>query len=87
FFAKAGGTFIGAVILWDILFRGQLGFSMSFLEEMWSKNLGNLLMSPLKVSEYLISLMVMSVVRLAVGVIPMTILAIAFFGFNLFGFG
>ena len=87
FFAKAGGTFIGAVILWDILFRGQLGFSMSFLEEMWSKNLGNLLMSPLKVSEYLIPLMVMSVVRLAVGVIPMTILAIAFFGFNLFGFG
>ena len=87
FFAKAGGTFIGAVILWDILFRGQLGFSMSFLEEMWSKNLGNLLMSPLKVSEYLISLMVMSVVRLMIGVIPMTILAIAFFGFNLFGFG
>jgi ABC-2 type transport system permease protein len=87
FFAEAGGTFIGAVILWDILFRGQLGFSMSFLEEMWSKNLGNLLMSPLKVSEYLISLMVMSVVRLAIGVIPMTILAILFFGFNLFGFG
>ena len=54
FFARAGGTFIGAVILWDILFRGQLGFSMSFLEEMWSRNLGNLLMSPLKVSEYLI---------------------------------
>ncbi|MES2750312.1 MAG: ABC transporter permease [Pseudomonadota bacterium] len=87
FFAKAGGTFIGAVILWDILFRGQLGFSMSFLEEMWSKNLGNLLMSPLKVSEYLISLMVMSVIRLAIGVIPMILLAIAFFGFNLFGFG
>jgi ABC-2 type transport system permease protein len=87
FFAKAGGTFIGAVILWDILFRGQLGFSMSFLEEMWSKNLGNLLMSPLTVSEYLISLMVMSVVRLAVGVIPMILLAIGFFGFNLFGFG
>ena len=25
---------IGAVLLWDILFRGQLGFSISFLEEM-----------------------------------------------------
>src|SRR6185295_3188080 len=33
FFARAGGTFIGAIILWDILFRGQLGFSISFLEE------------------------------------------------------
>jgi ABC-2 type transport system permease protein len=87
FFTRAGGTFIGAVILWDILFRGQLGFSMSFLEEMWSRNLGNLLMSPLKVSEFLISLMVMSVIRLSIGVIPMTILAIVFFGFNFYGFG
>ena len=24
FFMKAAGTFIGAVMLWDILFRGQL---------------------------------------------------------------
>ena len=46
FFARAGGTFIGAVLLWDILFRGQLGFSISFLEEMWSRNIGNLMMSP-----------------------------------------
>ena len=30
----AGGVLIGAVMLWDILFRGQLGFSISFLEEM-----------------------------------------------------
>ena len=44
------GTLIGAVILWDILFRGQLGFSISFLEEMWARNLGNLMMSPLKPS-------------------------------------
>jgi ABC-2 type transport system permease protein len=42
FFARAGGTLIGAVILWDILFRGQLGFSISFLEEMWARNLANL---------------------------------------------
>src|SRR5262249_30082737 len=32
FFARAGATFIGAVLLWDILLRGQLGFSISFLE-------------------------------------------------------
>src|SRR5690242_10197026 len=43
YFARAGGTFIGAVLLWDILFRGQLGFSVSFLEEMWARNLGNLM--------------------------------------------
>ena len=87
FFAQAGGTLIGAVILWDILFRGQLGFSISFLEEMWARNLGNLMMSPLKPIEFLIALMAMSLIRLAIGVIPMTLLAIFFFGFNLYGIG
>jgi len=38
----------------------QLGFSISFLEEMWARNLGNLMMSPLKPIEFLIALMVMS---------------------------
>ncbi len=31
--------------------------------------------------------MVMSIVRLAIGVMPMTVLAIAFFGFNFYGLG
>jgi ABC-2 type transport system permease protein len=87
FFARAGGTLIGAVILWDILFRGQLGFSISFLEEMWARNLGNLMMSPLKPIEFLIALMVMSLIRLAIGIIPMTGLALLFFQFNFYGLG
>jgi ABC-2 type transport system permease protein len=87
FFARAGGTFIGAVLLWDILFRGQLGFSISFMEEMWARNIGNLMMSPLRPIEFITALMVMSIVRLSVGVIPVTLLAIAFFGFNLYGLG
>jgi ABC-2 type transport system permease protein len=87
FFARAGGTFIGAVLLWDILFRGQLGFSISFLEEMWSRNIGNLMMSPLRPFEFIAALMVMSVVRLSIGAVPVTLLAIAFFGFNLYGLG
>lgn len=87
FFARAGGTLIGAVILWDILFRGQLGFSISFLEEMWARNLGNLMMSPLKPIEFLIALMIMSLIRLAIGVIPMTLLALFFFDFNFFAIG
>jgi len=87
FFAKAGGTFIGAVLLWDILFRGQLGFSISFLEEMWARNMGNLMMSPLRPGEFIAALMIMSVVRLAIGMVPVTILAMGFFGFNLYAFG
>ena len=83
----AAGTLIGAILLWDILFRGQIGFSMTFMEEMWSRNLGNLLMSPLRPVEFLLALATMSVLRLAVGIIPVSILAIWFFGFNLWGMG
>jgi ABC-2 type transport system permease protein len=87
FFARAGGTFIGAVLLWDILFRGQLGFSISFLEEMWSRNLANLMISPLRTVEFVTALIVMSLIRLTVASVPVALMAIAFFGFNLFGLG
>src|SRR4051794_34317390 len=87
FFARAGATFLGAVLLWDILFRGQLGFSVSFLEEMWARNLGNLMMSPLRPAEFVGALMIMSLIRLAIGMVPVSLLAIGFFGFNLYGLG
>jgi ABC-2 type transport system permease protein len=45
------------------------------------------MMSPLRPFEFIAALMVMSIVRLSIGAIPVTLLAIAFFGFNLFGLG
>jgi len=84
---RAASVFIGAVLLWDILFRGQLGFSISFLEEMYSRNLGNLMMSPLRPVEFIAALMIMSIVRLLIGMIPVTLLALAFFGFNFWSLG
>jgi ABC-2 type transport system permease protein len=85
--AAAAGTFLAAVLLWDILFRGQLGFSFSFLEEMWSRNLANLMISPLRPLEFVLSMITMSVIRLVIGVIPVTFLAMLFFGFNFWSLG
>jgi ABC-2 type transport system permease protein len=85
--AGAAGLFLGAVLLWDILFRGQLGFTFTFLEEIWSRNLANLMMSPLRPAELAVSLMLMSFVRLVIGTIPVTILAALVFGFNIYGLG
>src|SRR2546421_5166540 len=87
FFARVSGVFIAAVLMWDMLFRGQLGFSISFLEEMWSRNLGNLMISPLRPIEFVCALMIMSIIRLAIGMVPVTLLAIWFFGFNIYGLG
>jgi ABC-2 type transport system permease protein len=85
--AVAAGTLIGALLLWDTMFRAQLGFSVSFLEEMWSRNMGNLLMSPLRPLEFVAALMAMSIIRLTIGIVPVSLFALAFFGFNLWGLG
>ena len=84
---RAFGVLLAAVMLWDVLFRGQLGFTFSFLEEIWSRNIANLMMSPLHPAELAGSLMVMSVIRLVLGMTPVTLLALALFGFNIYGLG
>ncbi len=87
FAAKAAGLFIGGVLLWDILVRCQLGFSVAFLEEVWSRNLGHLMMSPLRPFELVASLMLVSVLKLSVAMVPVAVLAYVFFGFNVLSLG
>jgi ABC-2 type transport system permease protein len=79
--------FLGALILWDILFRSQQGISVSFLEDVWARNLLNLFASPLSSSEYILSLMLVSVVKLIVVSAIMAFLAWVFYSFNIFLIG
>jgi ABC-2 type transport system permease protein len=79
--------FIGALILWDILFRSQQGISVSFLEDLWSKNLLNLFASPLNPPEYIFSLMLVGLVKLITTATVMALLAWVFYSFNIFLLG
>ncbi|PPD43467.1 MAG: ABC transporter [Methylocystis sp.] len=83
----AAGVLVGGVLFLDILLRAQQGFSFSFLEEMWSRNMANLLMSPLRMSEFAVALMTMSFVRLAIATVPVSIVAIYVFDFNMWSLG
>ena len=87
YIAQAFGVLLGAVMLWDLLFRSQLGLTMSFLEEMWSRNLGQLFVTPLRPYEWLISLLAMSVIRVTIGVVPAALLAIPLYHFSIFDMG
>ncbi len=86
-FADTVGLLLGAVMLWDVLFRGQLGLTFTFLEEIWSRNIANLMMTPLKPAEFAASLMLTSLLRLIISTIPVTLLALVLFGFNIYGLG
>ena len=85
--AQAGGVFIGAVLLWDVLVRGQFGMTLSLLEEMWSRNFANLFVSPLRPVEFAASLMCLSIIRSLVGVVPAALLAIPLFSYSVFELG
>ncbi len=87
FFAEAGGVLIAAVLLWDVLFRSSLGVSISFLEEMWSRNLGHIFVSPLRPGELIASVLLMSLLRVGIGVLPAALLAIWLFEYSIFDMG
>lgn len=84
---RASGMLIAAVLLWDVMFRGNLGVSISFLEEVWSRNLGQLFASPLRPWEWALSLMVISLIRTVIGVTPAALLAIPLYGYSIFEMG
>jgi ABC-2 type transport system permease protein len=79
--------FLGALILWDILFRAQQGVCISFLEEIWSRNLLNLFVSPLRPLEYLISTLLISLVKVVLASTATVILALLLYDFNIFIIG
>ena len=87
YISQAFGVLLTAVLLWDTCFRSNITVALSFLEEMWSRNLGHLFVSPLRPHEMIISLMTMSLIRTTIGVIPATILAMWFFGFSIYSLG
>ena len=79
---------LGGVLLWDVVLRSQLGVSVSFLEEMWSRNLGHLFVSPLRpvgMGDRRSSSM--SLVRIAIGVLPAALLAIPLYHYSIFTLG
>jgi ABC-2 type transport system permease protein len=87
YFVRAGGLLIAAVLLWDVLFRSNIGVGISFLEEMWARNLGQLFASPLRPYEWVISLMTVSVIRTLIGIVPAALLAIPLYHYSVFEMG
>lgn len=85
--AQGAGLLIGAVLLWDVLYRAQLGVSVVFFEEMYSRNLGQLFVSPLRPLELAASLVTVSLMRTLFGVGAAAGLAIVLYRYSIFDMG
>ena len=85
--ARAAGVLIAGVLFWDILFRTNLGVGLSFIEEMWARNLGQLFVSPLRPYELMASIIVMGSIRALIAVLPAGLLALPLYDFWVFSMG
>ena len=81
------GVLLGGVLLWEVTLRSQMGFAISFLEEIWSRNLGHIFVAPLRPAELVAGLVAMSMLRTAIGVGPAILLAFLLYGFGIWTLG
>jgi ABC-2 type transport system permease protein len=80
-------TLLGGVLLWDFCTRIMQGVSTAFLEDVWSRNFLNLFSSPLSISEYILGLVITSVLTSCVGLVTMVLLATGVFHLQFFSLG
>ena len=87
FVAQAAGVLLSGLLLWEVVVRGNLSLSIAFLEEMWSRNLGHLFVSPIRSWEMAAGIIIAALLRTLLGLVPVSLMAWAFFGFNIYSLG
>jgi ABC-2 type transport system permease protein len=80
-------SLLGAVLFWDFFTRVMQGVTLTFFEDVWSRNFINVFATPLQISEYLTGLVLSSIATSAVGLLVMLILATILFGLRFFALG
>lgn len=80
-------SLLGAVLLWDFFTRVMQGVTISFFEDLWSRNFLNMFATPLSISEYVTGMVLTSIVTSSIGLVVMVLLASSVFGLSFFRYG
>lgn len=78
---------IGALIFWDLFSRAQQTITVSFLEDVWSRNLVNVFVSPLTTRELMAGFLLLSVVQGLIAFGFITFLAWALYALHIWSIG
>lgn len=74
---------VSAMIFWDVLYRSQQAVSISFMEDIWTQNITNLLISPLRISEWLVATFLYGMAKTLVITFILAVIALLLYRFNL----
>lgn len=79
---RAFAYLLGGIVLWHVVYQSQIALSTGFLEETWSRNLLNLMVTPLREVEYVAGVVLFGMVKLVIGVGLVAAVALTLFGFD-----
>ena len=78
---------IGAMIFWDIFYRAQQGVTLPIVEDVWGRSLLNIFIAPVRMSEIIAATCLVGLFKILLTAMIMTLLAFAFYRFNIFDIG
>jgi ABC-2 type transport system permease protein len=86
---RAAGYLLAGIVLWHVVYQSQIAVSTGFLEETWSRNLLNLMVTPIREVEYVAGVALFGMFKLVIGVGLLAIGALVFYSFDVstLGFG
>jgi ABC-2 type transport system permease protein len=73
--------------MFHVLYQLQIAICTGFMEETWSRNVLNILTTPVTEAEYILGVALFGLAKLVLAMAALTVMAIAFFGFNLASVG
>lgn len=76
-----------ALIFWQICWRGSVDISVTLLQEFWHRNLVNLFSTPLKFSEWVVGVLLLSLCKLAITVLFGAVVVYILYALNVFTIG
>jgi ABC-2 type transport system permease protein len=74
---------LGALIMWQIIARSETETSVVFLDEIWNKNLINIFSSPLTKGEFLVSMIILDLIKMFFTISSLSLIGFFFYKFNL----
>ena len=79
--------FLAGMIFWSFFDRASRDISRSMMEELWNRNLPNIFSTPLRLTEYVIGVLIIAAIKLIVGGIFLLVLSTLFYGFRVSSMG
>ncbi|GLL02816.1 ABC transporter permease [Dactylosporangium matsuzakiense] len=90
--AQGGGQqvalyLLAGVVLWHVVYQAQIALATGFLEETWSRNVLNLMVTPMREWEYVAGVALFGLVKLVAGVGAVALIAWVAYAFNITAIG